>query len=159
MDPKYPKDLDDLKYMVRLARNNGIKICLVGAGLSQNEQNKGTTDFVTIKLDRMNEVKIDIGREVAIVTGNTLFRDMEAEANLYGLTTKVRQGSGIFGILSSIATNVHGWDLKDGCIGNTVNWIRALDSDANELFIRPEDSKFKECVGSFGGSYLMFQVG
>lgn len=155
---QYPHGISHLKEMIHKAREEGCKICVVGAGMSQNGQNIGDERFMMIKLDKMNNVKIDPGREVAVVTGNVTFRDVEEKANEYGLTTKTRQASGIFGVLSSISTNVHGWDHKAGCIGNTVNWIKILDSVGREKTVGREDEAFKECVGGFGGTYLMYET-
>jgi len=126
--------------------------------MSQNEQIVASTNCSTMKLDKLNLTTIKADEKVAIVRGNVSFQDMESEANKFGLTTKVRQASGIFGILSSIVTNVHGRDFKAGCIGNTVNWIRALDSESNEVEIRRGSEEFKACVGSFGATYLLFEV-
>lgn len=154
----YPATLPELREIVQEAKRSWQKICLAGAGLSQNGQNRGGDGFVRVKLDLMNAVVIDPVREVATVRGNVTFADLEEAANKHGLAVKVRQASNIFGILSSISTNVHGWDLRSGCIGDTVNSITVLNEDSKSQTFVPGTEGYKTSVGSFGGVYLIYEA-
>lgn len=155
----FPNNLEELQNIILYAKEKNYKICMIGQGLSQNSQNIPSNDnFITIKLDRMNNIKINPEKHTAIVTGNSTFIDVENETNKYGLTVKVRQASGIFSVLSSISTNVHGWDHKAGCIGTTVNWIRAFDDEGKIQYIDRNHIQFKNCIGSFGMGFLFFEV-
>lgn len=131
----YPKNVEELQKIVRLAREKGYKICVVGSGMSQNDQNVGGKKFITLKLDAMNKVEINAQQHTAIVVGNVNFGELEDAANEHSLAVKTRQASAIFGVLSSISTNVHGWDYKTGCIGSTVNWVNVIDEMGNSLLV------------------------
>ncbi|OAG32039.1 hypothetical protein NEDG_00514 [Nematocida displodere] len=152
----YPGALEEVKTLIVAAKEDRVKICLVGTGMSQNSQNNGGNGFLLMNLKKMNHVEIDAKQKTATIQGNVTFSEMEQEANKHKLATKVRQASGIFGIVSSICTNVHGWDLKAGCIEHTVRTLYVLDSDCNEIIAQQGDLIFKNTVGSFGGTYLIY---
>jgi len=152
-DVSYPSNLDELKKLIKSAKEKGYKLTLVGAGMSQNFQNVGGH---LVDLKRLNSIEIRPQSRQVFIRGNVTFSEMEQEANKFGLSTKVRQASGIFGILSSIATNVHGWDHKTGTLATTIKVIYALDSNAKEVVFRPGHDGFRDCVGSYGSTYLMY---
>lgn len=154
----YPSNLSQLRDVVFAAIDARRMLCVVGAGMSQNGQNVGERGSMTVKLDKMNKVEVNPSTNTAVVTGNVTFSELEDAANEHGLAVKVRQASAIFGVLSSISTNVHGWDHKAGCMANTVNWVNVFDEKGNARKIRNGDPEFKECVGSFGTRYLMWQA-
>jgi len=92
----YPQELDEVKELVRAAKSDGLKICLVGSGMSQNSQNNWGAGLVMVNLKEMNAVSVCSEEKAAVVYGNVSFRELE-EANKYGLATKVRQASGCLG--------------------------------------------------------------
>lgn len=151
-----PKTLQEVKRLALAAKSSKLKVCLVGSGMSQNGQNYGKDGFIMVNLRGINGITLDSSEKTALVYGNITFRELEEAANKHALAIKVRQAAGIFGVLASISTNVHGWDHKSGCIGTTVRTIYALDSECNDLVIKRDTEEFKACVGSYGGMYLMY---
>lgn len=155
-DMKTPTTIEEVQDIVREAARDGIKVSVVGAGMSQGKQalppdpENGKRNIV-LNLSKLKNIEIDADQRMARVRGSVTWSELQHEANKSGLAIQVMQASNVFSIPGSISVNCHGWDHRAGAVANTVRSITIVDADGDVRKLYPEDDLFKCVAGGYGG--------
>ncbi|WP_175989108.1 FAD-binding oxidoreductase [Bacillus sp. Marseille-Q1617] len=134
------------------ANENDLKISVAGKRHSQG----GHTyyqDGVVLDMTDYNEIlHVDPGKKTIHVQSGATWDDIQRAVNPYGLAVKVMQSQNIFTIGGSLSVNVHGRDIRNGSLIETVNWFRLLKPDGTIIKVsRTENSEyFPLVIGGYG---------
>jgi decaprenylphospho-beta-D-ribofuranose 2-oxidase len=134
------------------ANEKELKLSIAGKRHSQG----GHTyypDGVVLDLTEYNKIlHVDPeGKTIHVQSGAT-WDDVQRVVNPYGLAVKVMQSQNIFTIGGSLSVNVHGRDIRNGSLIETVNWFRLLKPDGTVIKVsRTENSEyFPLVIGGYG---------
>lgn len=125
-----PNTIAELQSLVQEVKNEGKKICLVGAGKSQGGQTVCPNDY-RVSLQNLNHIiSLDVpGKTVTIQAGMT-WKELQGHIAPHKLAVKAMQSYNDFSIGGSLSVNVHGQDLSTGQIINTVESLTIITSNA-----------------------------
>lgn len=137
--------------VVNVAKLNGKKIAIIGAGMSQGKQNLPLDDQILIDMKDINHVIIDRKTKVMKVGAGATWQMIQKEANELGLAVQVMQASNIFSVGGSLSVNCHGWDHKMGTVGNTVEAITIVNAQGQVKRLTATEDEFKYVIGGYGG--------
>lgn len=148
----HPHSASDVQLIIHEAQRSGKTVSTLGKFMSQGKQAISNRDWnVAIDTSKLNQITIDPQLKIARVGAGASWRDLQNEANKYGLAVRVMQASNIFSIGGSISANCHGWDYKAGCLRNTLMALTIVDAKGIILNITPDDPLFDYIVGGYGG--------
>lgn len=148
----YPETYTDVQSILIEAARSGKTVSVVGRGMSQGKHTISNQDWnVIINTSRLNKIAIDPLLKTATVGAGVSWKDLQNEANKYGLAVCVMQASNIFSIGGSISANCHGWDHKTGSLRHTLLSVTVVDGTGNVHVLTPEDTLFDYVVGGYGG--------
>lgn len=146
-----PQSTSEVQAIIIEAERAGKTISIMGKSMSQGKQAISNRDWnVIINTSKLNKIEIDPVLKTAKVGAGASWRDLQREANQYGLAVRVMQASNIFSIGGSISVNCHGWDYKTGCLRNTILSLTLVDANGAVLEITPQDLIFDYIVGGYG---------
>ncbi|MEL3971225.1 FAD-binding oxidoreductase [Rossellomorea oryzaecorticis] len=146
------KEEDSMIETVNEANENDLKISIAGKRHSQG----GHTyypDAVVMDMTDYNEIlHVDPDNKTIHVQSGATWDDIQRAVNPYGLAVKVMQSQNIFTIGGSLSVNVHGRDIRNGSLIETVNWFRLLKPDGKVIKVsRSENSEyFPLVIGGYG---------
>lgn len=147
-----PRSIEEIQEVIHRARENGKKVSIAGAQMSQGKQilppNKGD---IVLNMENFNKVQIDSDKKIAKVGSGATWADIQRQANEYGLGIRVMQASNVFSVGGSISANCHGWDHRSGTLSNTVKSLTIIDAEGNIRKLTPEDELFGLVAGGYGG--------
>jgi len=92
-------DVDDVVAMVNYARENRLLLAIKGGG--HNGAGSGVCDAgLVIDLSGMKQITVDADKQIVLVEGGCLLRELDAETHQYGLTvpTGVNGTTGVAGL-------------------------------------------------------------
>ncbi|TLS36824.1 FAD-binding oxidoreductase [Pseudalkalibacillus caeni] len=137
---------------VKEANEKDLKVSIAGKMHSQG----GHTyyeDAVVMDTTGYNEIlKIDPEKKIVRVQSGATWDDIQQAINPYGLSIKVMQSQNIFTIGGSLSVNVHGRDIRNGSLIETVKSFRLLKPDGEVITVsRTENGEyFPLVIGGYG---------
>jgi decaprenylphospho-beta-D-ribofuranose 2-oxidase len=146
------KEENSMIETVNEANANDLKISIAGKRHSQG----GHTyypDAVVMDMTDYNEIlHVDPDNKTIHVQSGATWDDIQRAVNPFGLAVKVMQSQNIFTIGGSLSVNVHGRDIRNGSLIETVNWFRLLKPDGTVIKVsRSENSEyFPLVIGGYG---------
>lgn len=147
-----PGSITELQVILEQARNDGLKVMPVGAGLSQGKQflPEGGKGSVVIDLAEFNTIDINTDEKTATVGAGVSWAQIQSAANNSKLALQVMQASNVFSVGGSIGTNIHGWDHINGTLSNTILSIEIVNAQGQIQVLTPDDELFHQITGGLG---------
>ncbi|NQD67859.1 FAD-binding oxidoreductase, partial [Bacillus haikouensis] len=146
------KEEDSMIETIKDANEKDLKISIAGKRHSQG----GHTyypDGIVLDMTEYNQVlDVDPDKKTIHVQSGATWDDIQKAINPHGLSVKVMQSQNIFTIGGSLSVNVHGRDIRNGSLIETVNWFRLLKPDGKVIKVsRDENSEyFPLVIGGYG---------
>jgi decaprenylphospho-beta-D-ribofuranose 2-oxidase len=146
------KEEDSMIETIKDANEKDLKISIAGKRHSQG----GHTyypDGIVLDMTEYNQVlHVDPDKKTIHVQSGATWDDIQKAINPHGLSVKVMQSQNIFTIGGSLSVNVHGRDIRNGSLIETVNWFRLLKPDGKVIKVsRDENSEyFPLVIGGYG---------
>lgn len=134
------------------AENENLKVSIAGKRHSQG----GHTyypDGVVLDMTAFNKVlNVDPVQKTVHVQSGATWDDIQKAINPHGLSVKVMQSQNIFTVGGSLSVNVHGRDIRNGSLIETVNWFRLLKPDGKIITVSREENSeyFPLVIGGYG---------
>ncbi|MBS4173054.1 FAD-binding oxidoreductase [Bacillus sp. FJAT-49736] len=143
------KQLQDI---VRKANVTNDKISIAGMQHSQGGQ---TLYPNAILIDMKSYYKIlafDPKRKTITVQSGVTWNDIQRYINPYGLSIKVMQSQNIFTIGGSLSVNVHGRDIRNDALIDTVDSFRLINAEGNIINVSRHENAplFYSVIGGYG---------
>lgn len=155
----YPKNSEEVKEILKLAKKLGKKVTIAGKLYSQGKVSlpNDHTDIL-MHLDHINHIEVDIDRKVVRCGAGATWKMVQNVVNQRSLALKVTQASNIFSVGGSLSINCHGWDFKSGSLSETVLSLKVITSDGKEVMLRPGDELFHLVLGGLGGFGVIIEA-
>ncbi|MCF7853129.1 MAG: FAD-binding protein [Simkaniaceae bacterium] len=151
VDIRYPKSYEEIGEIIKEAKSTGKKITISGAGFSQGKQIlPGGFETINIDLKKINRVDVRKEDKIAYVGAGATWFDVQKACDAEGLSVQTMQASNVFSVGGSIGINCHGWDIRAGALGNTIESMRVISSNGLLYNVRPGDELFEHVVGGLG---------
>ncbi|WP_409302440.1 FAD-dependent oxidoreductase [Peribacillus sp. SCS-155] len=138
--------------IVNKASRNGDKLTIAGMQHSQG----GHTYYpngIMIDMKKYNKILAfdPAGKKITVQSGAT-WDDIQRYINPYGLAVKVMQSQNIFTIGGSMSVNVHGRDIRNDALIDTIHSFRLLDANGEILNVSRTENKdlFPLVIGGYG---------
>ncbi|TMU88392.1 FAD-binding oxidoreductase [Bacillus sp. BHET2] len=134
------------------ARRDNLKVSIAGKRHSQG----GHTyypDGIMLDMTTYDEVlNVDTVHQTVHVQSGATWDDIQKAINPLGLSVKVMQSQNIFTVGGSLSVNVHGRDIRNGSLIETVNWFRLLTPDGEIIKVSREENAeyFPLVIGGYG---------
>lgn len=157
----HPTNENEIRDAVLHAVSIGAKITIAGKRHSMGGQ---TLYPNSIALDMLNFNKIislDEQNKILTVQSGATWNDIQQFLNPRGLAVLVMQGPNVFTVGGSISVNAHGWDIRHGPVGASVERFRILLADGSiQRCSRQENSElFHLVIGGYGLFGVILDVG
>lgn len=148
----FPKTVEEVSEIVKLAKEQKRKISIRGAGYAQGKQTIPPADHdICLDLAHFKKIEIDVKNKQATVGAGVRWKELQDQADKHGLAILVQQASNVFSIGGSVGgANCHGWDHRWGSVGNTVLSMQVVKPNGQIVIVKPEDELFKLVVGGYG---------
>ncbi|MDQ1143657.1 decaprenylphospho-beta-D-ribofuranose 2-oxidase [Bacillus sp. SORGH_AS 510] len=146
------KEVEQIVHILKEARKDGLKVSIAGKRHSQG----GHTyypDGVVLDMTSFNKIlDIDKNRKNIHVESGATWDEIQKALALQGLAVKVMQSQNIFTVGGSISVNVHGRDIKNESLGQTINWFHLLLPNGKIVKVDriSEPELFKDVLGGYG---------
>jgi decaprenylphospho-beta-D-ribofuranose 2-oxidase len=137
---------------IKEANQSDLKVSIAGKRHSQG----GHTyypDAIVLDMTEFNQVlHVDPDKKTIHVQSGATWDDIQKAVNPHGLAVKVMQSQNIFTIGGSLSVNVHGRDIWNGSLIETVNWFRLLKPDGTVIKVSRQENKeyFPLVIGGYG---------
>lgn len=155
----FPQTKEDVQKIIMDAIKENHKVSILGAGFSQGRQTLPSSENdVIIDMKKMQNVTIDTTKKTATVGGGAKWAEIQLAANKEALAVQVMQASNVFSVGGSLSANCHGWDIRQGCLANTVNKITIVNSAGELQVLTPQDELFGYVVGGWGMFGVIVEV-
>ncbi|RFU61849.1 FAD-binding oxidoreductase [Peribacillus glennii] len=142
----------ELQTLVKKAEAADDKISIAGMQHSQG----GHTNYpnaIMVDMKKYNKIlKLDIARKTIRVQSGATWDDIQRKINPHGQAVKVMQSQNIFTVGGSLSVNVHGRDIRNGALIDTVESFRLLNPVGKILNVsRTENAElFPLVIGGYG---------
>ncbi|MGG1679504.1 FAD-binding protein [Neobacillus sp. NRS-1170] len=146
------KEVDQIAHILKKAQSEGLKVSIAGKRRSQG----GHTyypDGVVLDMTSFNKIlEIDKKRKTIHVQSGATWDDIQKAIAPEGLAVKVMQSQNIFTVGGAISVNVHGRDIKNESLGNSINWFHLLLPNGKIVKVdrQSEPELFKDVLGGYG---------
>jgi decaprenylphospho-beta-D-ribofuranose 2-oxidase len=156
-----PKDEEEIRDAVLEAAAKGEKVSIAGKRHSMG----GQTIFAgAVALDMLQFSKIlalDETNKILTVQSGATWKSIQEFLNPRGLAVLSMQGPNVFTVGGSMSVNAHGWDMRHGPVGASVQWFRLLRSDGSILRCTREENAelFHLVLGGYGLLGVILDVG
>ncbi|OMP68410.1 FAD-binding oxidoreductase [Domibacillus epiphyticus] len=143
---------ESLKKIVTKAKETNDKLTIAGMQHSQG----GHTyypDAVMIDMKPYNKIiAFDPNKKKITVQSGATWDDIQRHVNPYGLAVKVMQSQNIFTIGGSLSVNVHGRDIRNDSLIDTVESFRLLTPDGEIINVSRQENEdlFPYVIGGYG---------
>jgi FAD/FMN-containing dehydrogenase len=148
---RYPTTVAAILQAIGDAKSTGRKISVSGIRHSMGGQALGQG---TLHLDmtHMDPVRYDDSDQTITVGPGATWRQVQTVLSRYGRAVRVMQDSNIFTVGGALSVNVHGKDPRFGSLIDTVNYIKLITMDGNEIRCdRTQNGDlFVAAIGGFG---------
>jgi FAD/FMN-containing dehydrogenase len=142
----FPKNSEEIKDLVKIAKENNLSITARAAGTDMSGGAIGE-DILLVFTKYFNHFKIDPENKIAIAEPGVYFRDFEKELDKYNLMFPSYPASKDICALGGIVANNAGGEktLRYGQTENYVLGLRVILSDGEEYFFEKiDENKLKE---------------
>ncbi len=146
-----PKSLEELKQIVKTAKEGKKQISIIGAGMSQGTQTiPQRDDAIVIDLKNFQKMQLSSDQTLLDVQAGATWEEVQIYLNNRGKSILVKQASDIFTIGGSIAINCHGWQHECGSIASTIEELQVINSDGELEIVKKDQEKFGNYIGTLG---------
>jgi FAD/FMN-containing dehydrogenase len=147
---------DEIKSIVRKANRHGDKISIAGMQHSQGGQTL-YPGGILLDMKQYNKIlELDEKNKLITVQSGVTWADIQSYINPYGLALKVSQSQNIFTVGGSMSVNVHGRDIRNHTLIETVESFRLLNAQGQVLNVSREENP--ELFNLVNGGYGLFGV-
>jgi FAD/FMN-containing dehydrogenase len=147
---------DEIKNIVRSASRHGDKISIAGMQHSQGGQTL-YPGGILLDMKQFNEIlELDEKNMLITVQSGVTWADIQSYINPYGLALKVSQSQNIFTVGGSMSVNVHGRDIRNHTLIETVDSFRLLNAQGQVLHVSRDENP--ELFNLVNGGYGLFGV-
>jgi len=156
-----PTNENEIRDAVLHAAAVGAKVTIAGKRHSMGGQTL-FPDSISIDMLRFNKIlSLDEQNKILTVQSGASWSDIQQFLNPRGLAVLVMQGPNVFTVGGSISVNAHGWDLRHGPVGASVEFFRILLADGSiRRCSRQENSElFHLVIGGYGLVGVILDVG
>ncbi|WP_413309832.1 FAD-binding oxidoreductase [Bacillus sp. 1P10SD] len=146
------KEVEQIVDILKEAKKDRLKVSIAGKRHSQG----GHTyypDGVVLDMSSFNKIlEIDEKRKTIHVESGATWDDIQKALGPKGLAVKVMQSQNIFTVGGSISVNVHGRDIKNESLGQTINWFHLLLPNGKIVKVDRvgEPELFMDVLGGYG---------
>ncbi|MDN3017138.1 FAD-binding oxidoreductase [Paenibacillus sp. BSR1-1] len=146
------KEADQIAHILKKAQSEGLKVSIAGKRRSQG----GHTyypDGVVLDMTSFNRIlEIDKKRKTIHVQSGATWDDIQKALAPEGLAVKVMQSQNIFTVGGAVSVNVHGRDIKNESLSNSINWFHLLLPNGKIVKVdrQSEPELFKDVLGGYG---------
>jgi decaprenylphospho-beta-D-ribofuranose 2-oxidase len=156
-----PTTESEIRDAVLKAVASGAKVTIAGKRHSMGGQTL-YPDSIAIDMLRFNKIlSLDEQNKILTVQSGATWNDIQQFLNPAGLAVLVMQGPNVFTVGGSISVNAHGWDMRHGPTGASVDWFRILLADGSILRCSREENSelFHLAIGGYGLFGVILDVG
>jgi decaprenylphospho-beta-D-ribofuranose 2-oxidase len=156
-----PQNEDAIRDAVLRAGATGLKLTIAGKRHSMGGQTV-YPDAIALDMQRFNRIlSLDEPNKILVVQSGATWGDIQQFLNPHGLAVLAMQGPNVFTVGGSMSVNAHGWDIRDGPVGASVEWFRILLADGSILRCSREENSelFHLVLGGYGLFGVILDVG
>ncbi len=147
---------DEIKNIVREANIHDDKISIAGMQHSQGGQTL-YPGGIMLDMKQYNKIlELDEKNKLITVQSGVTWAEIQSYINPYGLALKVSQSQNIFTVGGSMSVNVHGRDIRNHTLIETVESFRLLNAQGKVLNVSRDENP--ELFGLVNGGYGLFGV-
>jgi decaprenylphospho-beta-D-ribofuranose 2-oxidase len=147
---------DEIKNIIRAANRHDDKISIAGLQHSQGGQTL-YPGGILLDMKQYNKIlDLDEKNKLITVQSGVTWAEIQSYINPYGLALKVSQSQNIFTVGGSMSVNVHGRDIRNHTLIETVESFRLLNAQGKVLNVsRVENPELFVLVN---GGYGLFGI-
>lgn len=147
-----PENIDQVIDAIQKAKEQRMTVSVRGAGFSQGGHTVSGKSSILLDMCRINNVTIvkGNGRSYAKVGSGAIWGEIQKAANAEHLALITQQASNVFSVGGSISTNIHGWDVTGGSLGNQIRSVTIVNANGAIERIEPHHKLFKAVIGGYG---------
>jgi decaprenylphospho-beta-D-ribofuranose 2-oxidase len=156
-----PTNENEIRDAVLHAAAIGAKVTIAGKRHSMGGQTL-YPNSIALDMLRFNRIiSLDEQNKILTIQSGATWNDVQQFLNPHGLAVLVMQGPNVFTVGGSISVNAHGWDMRHGPAGASVEWFRILLADGSvQRCSRSENSElFHYVIGGYGLFGVILDVG
>jgi FAD/FMN-containing dehydrogenase len=145
-----PRTVDDIK---RVVRDHKGPIAIGGGRFSMGGQT-ATENALQIDMRTFNRIlKLDVDKRTITVQAGIRWRDIQEEIDKHKLSIRIMQTYSNFTVGGSLSVNAHGRYIGEGPLVRSVESIKIVLADGNEVTASPVENKdiFFAAIGGYGG--------
>lgn len=147
---------DEIKSIVLKASRHGDKVSIAGMQHSQGGQTL-YPGGILLDMKQYNKIlELDEKNKLITVQSGVTWADIQSYINPYGLALKVSQSQNIFTVGGSMSVNVHGRDIRNHTLIETVDSFRLLNAQGQVLHVSRDENP--ELFNLVNGGYGLFGV-
>jgi decaprenylphospho-beta-D-ribofuranose 2-oxidase len=156
-----PTTEDEIRNAVLRAAASGLKVTIAGKRHSMGGQTL-YPNAIALDMLRFNKIlSLDETSKILLVQSGATWSEIQQFLNPYGLAVLAMQGPNVFTVGGSVSVNAHGWDMRHGPVGASVEWFHILLADGSvRRCSREENSElFHLVLGGYGLFGVILDVG
>ncbi len=141
-----------LKKIVEKANQENERLTIAGMQHSQGGQTYYPGAVMIDMKPFNNVVNFDPNEKKITVQSGATWDDIQRHVNPYGLAVKVMQSQNIFTIGGALSVNVHGRDIRNDSLMDTVESFRLLKPDGTVIQVSKKENAdlFSYVIGGYG---------
>ncbi|MGE8203919.1 FAD-binding oxidoreductase [Heyndrickxia sp. NPDC080065] len=143
---------EELQQIVKNANKTNDKLSIAGMQHSQGGQTL-YPNAIMIDMKKYNKIlNFDKKHKTITVQSGATWNDIQRYINPYGLAVKVMQSQNIFTVGGSLSVNVHGRDIRNDALIDTIQSFRLLNPKGEIINVsRTENEElFPYVIGGYG---------
>jgi decaprenylphospho-beta-D-ribofuranose 2-oxidase len=152
---------DDIRNAVLGAVRSGVKVAIAGKRHSMGGQTL-YPDAIALDMLQFNKIlALDETNKILTVQSGATWNSIQEFLNPHGLAVLAMQGPNVFTVGGSMSVNAHGWDMRHGPVGASVEWFRVLLADGSIRRCSREENPelFHFVLGGYGLFGVILDVG
>lgn len=156
-----PTTENEIRNALLRATASGAKVTIAGKRHSMGGQTL-YPNAIALDMLRFNKIlSLDETNKILVVQSGATWSDIQQFLNPHGLAVLAMQGPNVFTVGGSMSVNAHGWDMRHGPVGASVEWFRILMADGStKLCSRTQNSEiFRLALGGYGLFGVISEVG
>lgn len=142
----------DLQQIVKDAKQTNDKLSIAGMQHSQGGQTL-YPNAIIIDMKKYNKIlHFDQKKKTITVQSGATWDDVQRYINPYGLAVKVMQSQNIFTIGGSLSVNVHGRDIRNDALIDTIHSFHLMNAKGEIINVSRTENKelFPYIIGGYG---------
>lgn len=157
----HPRGEDEIRRAVLGAARSGVKVAIAGKRHSMGGQTlyPGAVALDMLQFNKI--VSLNKTNKILTVQSGATWSDIQEFLNPQGLAVLAMQGPNIFTVGGSMSVNAHGWDMRHGPVGASVEWFRILlaDDSIRRCDRQENPELFHLVLGGYGLFGVILDVG